>query len=67
MDISKSFKRDPISKALINNDDKEYTDHVFKLDLYKQIASLKEDISDLKQALYKTVERLDRMEEKTNV
>jgi hypothetical protein len=41
MDILKGFVRDPITQAVINKDEKNYKDHIFKMELYKELGRTK--------------------------
>lgn len=64
MNIIKGFVRDPITQAVINKDEKDYKDHVFKMNIYGEINELKNEIRFLREELEKTKALLANSEEK---
>ena len=64
MNVIKGFVRDPITQAVINKDDKDYKDHIFKMDVYKEIIELRNEIQFLREELEKTRALLANSEEK---
>jgi hypothetical protein len=46
--LTKTYKRDPVSKILINNDEKEYKEYKLKVEIFKEINDLKIEIQHLK-------------------
>jgi hypothetical protein len=64
MNVIKGFVRDPITQAVINKDDKDYKDHIFKMDVYKEIIELRNQIQFLREELEKTRALLANSEEK---
>lgn len=67
MYVAKGYVRDPVSKVLINKDEKDYKDHVFKMDLYKTINNLKSEIDFLRAELSEARSAIARLEERNNV
>lgn len=64
MNIVKGFVRDPITQAVINKDEKNYKDHIFKMELYKELNEMRTDIQFLRDELDKTKALLVNSEEK---
>jgi len=64
MQVVKGYVRDPITKAVINKDEKDYKDHIFKMDIYKEINDLKNQVSFLQEELRKIQGLLANSEEK---
>lgn len=64
MEILKGFVRDPITQAVINKDEREYKDHVFKIELYKELNEMRNEIQFLREELEKTKALLANSEEK---
>lgn len=64
MHVVKGFVRDPVTKAVINKDEREYKDHIFKMELYKEINDLRNEIQFLREDLEKTKALLPNSEEK---
>lgn len=49
MEFIKGYKRDPLSQVLINNDEKEYKDHMWKMDTSIKMKNMQNDIDMLKK------------------
>ena len=64
MHVIKGFVRDPVTQAVINKDDRDYKDHTFKMELYKELSELKNEIQFLRDELEKTKALLLNSEEK---
>ena len=64
MHVIKGFVRDPVTQAVINKDDRDYKDHTFKMELYKELSELKNEIQFLRDELEKTKALLSNSEEK---
>ena len=64
MDLLKGFVRDPVTKAVINKDDRDYKDHIFKMDVYKEICELRSEVQFLREELEKTKALMANSEEK---
>lgn len=64
MHVVKGFVRDPITQAVINKDEKDYKDHVFRMELYKELNEMKSEIQFLREELGKTKALLGNSEEK---
>lgn len=64
MNVVKGFTRDPITQAVINKDEKDYKDHIFKMELYKELNEMRTDIQFLREELDKTKALLVNSEEK---
>jgi hypothetical protein len=64
MDILKGFVRDPITQAVINKDEKNYKDHIFKMELYKELGEIRNEIQFLREELGRTKALLANSEEK---
>jgi uncharacterized protein YlxW (UPF0749 family) len=43
-----SLTRDPVTSAIINNDEKEYREYQNKIDMINQIRELREEVNMLK-------------------
>jgi len=67
MYVAKGYVRDPISKVLINKDEKDYKDHIFKMEIYKTINNLKNEIEFLRTELTEAKAAIARLEERNNV
>lgn len=67
MYVAKGYVRDPISKVLINKDEKDYKDHIFKMEVYKTINNLKNEIDFLRTELTEAKAAIARLEERNNV
>jgi len=67
MYVAKGYVRDPISKVLINKDEKDYKDHIFKMEIYKTINNLKNEIELLRTELTEAKAAIARLEERNNV
>jgi hypothetical protein len=67
MYATKSYSRDPVTKVLINRDEKEYKDFKLKMEIFKEINSLKNEVKYLTTELHKTKTSLANLEEKINV
>jgi len=67
MYVAKGYVRDPISKVLINKDEKDYKDHIFKMEIYKTINNLKNEIDFLRTELTEAKAAIARLEERNNV
>jgi hypothetical protein len=48
MEYNNSLKRDMGSKFIINKDEKAYTDYKFKVEIYQELKSLREEVDLLK-------------------
>lgn len=48
MDFVKGYMRDPGSQVLINNDEKQYREHKFKMDLSTKLKHMQSEIDTLK-------------------
>lgn len=48
MEFVKGYVRDPVSHVLINNDEREYREHKFKMDLSTKINSMQNEIDQLR-------------------
>lgn len=55
--VVKGYKRDPITQIVINSDEKEYKDYKFKMEIFKEMNELKEQIVYLNK-------RIENLEEK---
>lgn len=64
MNILKGFVRDPTTQAVINKDEKDYKDYVFKIELYKDLNEMRNEIQFLREELEKTKALLANSEEK---
>lgn len=64
MYATKSYSRDPVTKVLINRDEKEYKDFKLKMEIFKEINSLKNEIAYLKAELFEAKTKLTNLEEK---
>lgn len=64
MHVIKGFVRDPVTQAVINKDDRDYKDHTFKMELYKELSELKNEIQFLRDEIEKTKALLPNSEEK---
>ena len=64
MHVIKGFVRDPVTQAVINKDDRDYKEHIFKMELYKELNELKNQIQFLRDELEKTKALLPNSEEK---
>ena len=64
MEVLKGFVRDPSTQAVINKDEKDYKDHIFKMDIYKEICDLKGEVKFLREELEKTKALMANSEEK---
>lgn len=49
MEYVKGYMRDPGSQVLINNDEKQYKDHVWKMELATKMKHMQNDIDVLKR------------------
>jgi single-stranded DNA-specific DHH superfamily exonuclease len=64
MQLLKGFIRDPITNAVINKDDRDYKDHTFKMNVFKEINELKTEIRVLREELKQTKALIINSEEK---
>lgn len=67
MYATKSYSRDPVTKVLINRDEKEYKDFKLKMEIFKEINALKNEVEYLKTELTEAKTKLANLEEKNNV
>lgn len=67
MELVKGYSRDPVTQVIINKDEKDYRDHMFKVDLYKTINNMKNEIDFLRSELTEAKAKLARLEERNNV
>jgi hypothetical protein len=49
--LTKTYKRDPVSKVLINNDEKEYKEYKLKVEIFTEINNLKKEIQLLRNEI----------------
>jgi len=64
MQLVKGYVRDPNTKAVINKDEKDYKDHIFKMEIYREINNLKNEVAFLQKELRKAQSLLASSEEK---
>jgi Tfp pilus assembly protein PilO len=57
----KPLKRDQVTNAIINNDEKEYREYQYKIETAAQIKQLRDQVEYLKEELKFIRKELDRM------
>ena len=67
MHLVKGYARDPVTKIIINKDETNYRDHLFKMELYKNINMLKNEIEFLKNELSEAKASIASLKERNNV
>jgi hypothetical protein len=67
MSFTKSYSRDPATKSLINNDEKEYNDYKFKTEVLFQLKMTNKTIERMNREIASMQEKLAKLEEKNNV
>lgn len=67
MYVTKDYKRDPRTKSLINNNDKDYKDFQSRISILKELKRLKEQNEILFEQLAAANQRIAQLEEKINV
>jgi peptidoglycan hydrolase CwlO-like protein len=59
-----SYKRDPSTNILINNDEKEYKEHQFKTDVVNKISNLQNEVKYLKTEVQILSKQFMKIQEK---
>jgi hypothetical protein len=67
MHLVKGYSRDPVTKIIINKDEANYRDHLFKMELYKNINTLKNEVQFLKNELSEAQASIASLKERNNV